>query len=77
MRGKGNFGFVDLWEDTLEEPGAAVDAFIWSFGLRMKSEYTQEVASFTGAHNWSLIDPRQPPCSLSSGGAPYSPPSCS
>ena len=42
---------ADLWEDTFEELDATVDAFIRFLELRMKSQYAQEIVSFTGAHD--------------------------
>ena len=48
-----------MWEDTLEELDSVVDAFIRFLELGKESEYTQEMASFTGAHNSGQIDQRQ------------------
>ena len=48
-----------MCEDTLEELDSVVDAFIRFLELGKESEYTQEMASFTGAHNSGQIDQRQ------------------
>ena len=55
----GRRGAADLWEDTLEKLDSVVDAFIRVLELGKESEYTQKMASFTGAHNSGQIDQRQ------------------
>ena len=63
-------GVADLWEDTYED--AVVNGFIWFPGLGVKSQYVQEIVSFTGTHQ---SRPDHSVLSLSFGGTPYSLPS--
>ena len=58
-QGKGRGRAEALCEDTLEEFDSVVDVFIRFLELGKESEYTQEMASFTGAHNSGQIDQRQ------------------
>jgi len=49
--GEGGQGFDDLRENEFEELNATIDTIVWSIELRARSQYTQEVAILSGAHN--------------------------
>ena len=44
-------GFDDFQEDGFERPSPTVDTIIWISELRMKSQYTREIASSVVTHN--------------------------
>ena len=54
-------GVTGLWKDEFEELDETFDTIVWFPELRTKSQYTQKIATITGAHN---LRQWQPGCSV-------------